>query len=352
MINFNSTKQYYRNYLSAYLNLYRKNKSINQLPFKDIGLLNPSIGSANLGDLIIYDSIYNSLRDIFPNDLFTNYPTQLHTSYDAMAEMSKKDMLFVVGTNLLTSNLDISNQWKITTAHMRFIKGQVVLMGCGWWQYQGDINNFSKKIYKNILNKEVLHSVRDNYTLEKLKSIGIENVVNTTCPTLWGLTEDHCLQIPTQKKENVITTLTCYKKDADLDYKMLKTLSDNYENVYLWAQGLDDIIYYDSLNDGFKNINIIPPTLEAFDSALESIECDYIGSRLHAGVRALQKKRRTLILAVDNRAIEIGRDVNLNVEKRDCDYILVENFIQNTYNTKINLPIENIMLWKKSLFLK
>ncbi|TOG81065.1 capsular biosynthesis protein, partial [Vibrio parahaemolyticus] len=73
---------------------------------------------------------------------------------------------------------------------------------------------------------------------------------------------------------------------------------------------------------------IIAPSLESFDEVLSSGNVDYIGTRLHGGVRALQKKVRTLILAIDNRAWEKKKDFNLPVVERN-DEVAISNFINN-----------------------
>jgi polysaccharide pyruvyl transferase WcaK-like protein len=345
MRNLEFLKIYYKAYLKANLSALKiKEDKL----YKDIGILNPSIGTSNLGDLIIYDSVYKNLREIFPNDLLTNFPTQLHTSFDAMTLMSDKDLLFVSGTNLLSSNLETIHQWKIHQGHKKFLKNKVVLFGCGWWQYQDEINSYTKDIYKTVFKNNVLHSVRDQYTVDKLNNIGIENVINTTCPTLWTLNPDKCKLVPRDKGDEVVTTLTFYHKNIKQDLRMLEILSKSYKKVYLWIQGLDDVNYYNELNMGFKNIELLPPTIEAYNNILAKTNIDYVGTRLHAGVRALQNNVRTLILAVDNRAFEIGKDVNLNVIKREN----VEDslhFINNGYDTKIKLPFENIYRWKTSL---
>ena len=341
---------YYKACLKANIKAYLNRQYIyDSKPFKDIGILNPSIGTSNLGDLIIYESVYNNLREMYPNDLLTNFPTQFHTAFDAMSLMSEKELLFVSGTNLLSSNLEAKYQWKIHNGHKKFLKHKVVLFGCGWWQYQDEINNYTKDIYKSVLNDKVLHSARDQYTVDKLKKIGIDNVVNTTCPTLWGMTSEKCKLIPRNKGEEVLTTLTFYHKDRKLDYRMLEILSKHYNKVYLWVQGINDLPYFNEIDSGFKNIELLPPTMEAFDKALQKRNVDYIGTRLHAGIRALQNTARTLILAVDNRALEIGRDVNLNVIKRE-DVECVLEFIKNEYTTEIKLPLDNIKRWKKSIY--
>ena len=339
-------KAYVRGYILSKNKIQNNNILTNR--YKDYGILNPSIGTANLGDLIIYDSVYTKLRNIYPEDLFTDFPTQLFTSYDAMSLMNERHLLFVSGTNLLSSNLERVFQWKIHFGHKRLLKNKVVLVGCGWWQYQGEINSYTADIYKTILCKDVLHSVRDEYTANKLKSIGINNVINTSCPTLWDLTPQKCKQIPITKANDVVTTLTFYHKNIEQDKTMLSILSKNYNKVYLWIQGMNDFHYYNEINDNFKNIELISPTIEAYSAILAKGNIDYVGTRLHAGVRALQNNIRTLILAVDNRAIEIGKDVNLNVIKRENVFEIV-NFINNEYITDIKLPVENIDKWVSSL---
>ncbi|WP_051892105.1 polysaccharide pyruvyl transferase family protein [Arenibacter algicola] len=346
MRNFNFLKTYYKGYLKAHL---RNPIITDNRPYKDIGILNPAIGTSNLGDLIIYDSVYYNLREIYDEGLVTNFPTQLYNSFDAMNMMSQKDLLFISGTNLLSSNLETQHQWKIHKGHKKFLNNKVVLFGCGWWQYQNEINRYTKNIYEAVLNKEVLHSARDQYTVDKLKNIGINNIVNTTCPTLWSITPEKCKLIPKSKGEEVVTTLTFYHKNAKQDKRMLEILSQNYKKVHLWIQGMNDVYYYNEISSGFNNIELLPPTMEAYNKILLKKNIDYIGTRLHAGVRALQNNVRTLILAVDNRALEIGKDVNLNVIKRE-DVEDTLNFINNEYVTIIKLPLENIEIWKKSLY--
>ena len=339
-------KNYYKAYLLSHLRLIKDKKEKGK--YLDLGILNSSIASTNLGDIIIYESVYNHLRKVFSDDFFTDYPTQIHIATDAKYLMSQKNLLFISGTNLLSSNLESRYQWKIDNSHRKFLFNKVVLVGVGWWQYQGDINNYTSKIYKSVLNQKVYHSVRDHYSVDKLNSIGIKNVLNTSCPTLWNITPAKCESIPKIKADKVVTTLTCYKKNIELDKKMLMILSKNFNKVYLWIQSFLDLEYLDEIGLDIPNLELIPPTVEAYDEVLNQGGIDYIGTRLHAGIRAIQKNIRTLILAVDNRAIEISKDVNLNVIKRE-NVEDVKAFIDNSYETKILLPYENIELFKKTL---
>ena len=49
---------------------------------------------------------------------------------------------------------------------------------------------------------------------------------------------------------------------------------------------------------------------------MANTEFDYVGTRLHAGILALNYRKRTLIIAVDNRAAEMKTDINLPVIAR------------------------------------
>ena len=95
-----------------------------------------------------------------------------------------------------------------------------------------------------------------------------------------------------------------------------------------------------------KNINVISPNLNAYDEVLSSNQSlDYVGTRLHGGVRALQKRRRSLILTIDNRAHEIALNTRLPVVARS-NREQIENWIISSASTSIKMPWSNIELWK------
>lgn len=343
--------QYYYNYYKQFARTVKWKMTAAQeaglrAKYLQVGIIDPSIASANLGDYIIYDAVHGHLRLLFKDALLSSYPSQLHYSYDAKFKMSQEDFLFVAGTNLLSSYMNKRFQWRLDPLDKFFLKGKVVLVGAGWWQYQEKPNRYTQKLLHTVLSKDYTHSVRDSYTADMLRSIGIENVVNTSCPTMWNITPAFCSGIKRGKAPKVITTLTFYKKDVVRDKAMLDYLIGHYETVYLWVQGMGDIAYLEEIGTDASKITLVPPTVEAFNNILENEDVDYLGTRLHAGIRALQKGRRTLIVAVDNRAYEISKDTNLNVIKRenvrDC-----LRFIQEDYATALLIPVTEIHLWKQ-----
>ena len=152
-----------------------------------------------------------------------------------------------------------------------------------------------------------------------------------------------CRQIPKNKNEKVIFTLTDYRRDYEKDKQFIETLKKNYKEIYFWPQGIDDYEYLKELEKS-NIIQIIPPTLCEFDKILEK-KIDYIGTRLHGGIRALKHRCRTIILAVDNRAIEINKNYNIPILKRE-EIDKLEEKLNNELITDIKTPIINIEKWK------
>lgn len=311
---------------------------------KKILIFDTSVISENIGDFIIMDSINKEIRDLFKDDMFFSSFTHDKVSKKTYKLNNSSDYSFVGGTNLLSSHMEIYNQWKINLVTTLFLKN-VILMGVGWWQYQNKPDLYTKYLLRSVLHKNILHSVRDSYTKNMLKSGGINNVLNTGCPTMWVLSEKHCSMIPRQKSENVVFTITDYNKDIGNDQKLLNILLKNYKNVYFWPQGSNDLKYIKTFKSVNK-INILGGNLSAYNNLLEDdISLEFVGTRLHAGIRALQKKRRTIILGIDNRAKEKASDFNLNVLMRE-NIDSLESMINGSMVMNIKLNIEEINKWK------
>lgn len=315
---------------------------------KKIVLYNPAISSLNMGDHIIFDGAYRQLEDILNSAFIVEISTHLPVS-GYLRHTKDFDYKFVCGSNLLRGKMNrLFRQWDINIFNAENI-GPCVLVGAGWWQYGDEPNYYTKKLYKKVLTSDLYHSVRDSYTEIQMKKMGFDNVINTGCPTMWDLTKEHCLGIPNDKSEDVVCTITDYNRDLIRDKKMLEILCNDYKNVYLWIQGTKDYEYFKELNYNNDKIQLVLPNLKSYDAILEK-NIDYVGTRLHAGIRALQKGRRTIIIAIDNRAIEKEKDFNLKCISRDKIEEL-SNLINSSFSTEINIPIENIKRWKNQ-FLK
>ena len=306
-------------------------------------IFDTSIGTTNLGDHIIMDAVNRIADELFLDDFVINVPTHFSIHPKDIYKFRKYDAGFVGGTNLLKNNTLRKSQWKVGIKDLITLRHKVVLLGVGWWQYQEKpVSTYSKAMYKALFSKKYLHAVRDNYTLQKLSEIGVKNVINTGCPTVWELDEPHCSQINPQKRDTVITTITDYMRDPVRDRQMFEILKKHYRKVYVWVQGAKDRGYIESLTDG---IAYVAPKLSAFDAFLENESCEYVGTRLHAGIRALQKKRKAIIIGIDNRALEMRNDIGLNVlERQRIDQL--EEKIHEEMGVKLYLDTNSIQRWK------
>lgn len=310
---------------------------------KKIILYSPSISSMNLGDAVIYDSILRELTPLLKDAFLVEFGTHTPVPRRYLKYFRGADLKFVCGSNLMRGKLNRKfRQWDINLLNADLI-GPVVLIGVGWWQYNDDPNLYTEAVYKRILSSQYFHSVRDDYTKKMLESIGVTNIINTGCPATWGLTEEHCNGIPAQKAQDAVLTVTDYKKDILHDNKMIEIVSGNYEQVYVWPQGWNDAEYLSQLSIP-ENFIMVPPSLEAYDKILDR-DIDYIGTRLHGGIRALQKQKRTIIVSVDNRAEEMRKNININCIARD-QIEQLDSMINSAFRTEIKLPLENIDKWK------
>jgi capsular exopolysaccharide biosynthesis protein (wzm) len=314
---------------------------------KIISVLDTTISDCNLGNQIIMEAINKVINELFEQDFVFRIQYAEKFGRQSLNYIKKADYSFFGGTNLLSSKMNKNSQMGFKVSDLIFIKDKLTLFGVGWWQYQSKPNFYTKFFLKKLLSGISLHSVRDTYTKQMLEGIGITNVINTSCPTTWGLTMDHCNDIPTTKSENALITLTDYNQVRYCDEKFLKVIFSNYKKVFYWVQGVGDLKYISSFENVDKDrLFVVPPKLYLYDEILNNEDVDYIGTRLHAGIRAIQYKKRALILAVDNRANEISKDINLNtVNRSNLSGIL--GFISHKYKTKLDIPFSNIKRWKE-----
>ncbi len=307
-----------------------------------IFIFDTSADTDNLGDYIIMKYCNEIIQSIFPEHNYVYAPTHSLLSEKAEEEVQKIKYKFVCGTNILNSHVEEGWNWILPDGIRRKIHFRnTILMGVGWKEYQGETTEYTKMVYKCMFNPNVIHSVRDAYTENQLHQIGIKNVVNTGCPTMWKLTPELCKNIPTAKSKNVVTTLTDYRRNPERDQEMLNILSRNYSNVYLWLQGDHDEEYLHSLEVP-ENLITIPHSFEAYDEALNQPDIDYVGTRLHAGIFALNHQVRSIIIAVDNRAIEIAKDTGLPIVRRKNIDTELEKNIRKEFKTEIHLQKKNI----------
>lgn len=325
---------------------------------KIITVFDTSIGSANLGDNIIMRSGENHLKFLFDKYFVMRLATHLVNFhfYQYLKSGTKVNAIrksiykFIIGTDLLNNNIFKGRgQWPIDIFSAKVYEN-VILMGVGRTSFtysQKKIDLYSRHIYEKILRKDIIHSTRDEETKIFLENLGFK-AINTGCPTLWGLTEDHCRKIKRNKSENVVFSLNGYKKwrDFNNDEKILDIIQKNYKKVYLWVQTIKDQDYFEQLNKRLsKPINVeYIYSLNEFERILKFTDVDYVGMRLHGGIFALQNKVRSIIIAVDERAKGVKETNNIVcVNRNDTDKI--EELINSDFETCIKIKNKEINLF-------
>ncbi|AWG01414.1 polysaccharide pyruvyl transferase family protein [Clavibacter michiganensis subsp. insidiosus] len=303
-------------------------------------LLDPSISSANIGDQIIRENVLRALDGVVP--ITGSLPTQTRLTRSQRRTAADAELAIVGGTNLLSSNMPWYRQWKLDPIVARSLKHKVVLLGVGWWQYQDEPNRYTTHMLWEVLSPDLVHSVRDEYTKVRLERMGFQ-VVNTACPTMWGL--DRHNGVASARPAQAILTLTDYNRDVAEDEWLIALAAEHYARVVIWPQSIRDAAYARTLTGDFT---IAEPTLAAYDALLAVGDSDYIGTRLHGGVRALETGAWGVIVAVDNRALEISRDTGLPVHARG-EREAIRATVERRAPLDVRLPYDEIHAWKAQL---
>jgi len=315
---------------------------------ENILLLDTSVGSLNKGDDIIMKCVKHQLKDITQKGFVLTLPTHVSPfSWFQVVRNSNRVQLysnakykFVGGSNLLTMDmLTHFPQWNINLLNYKPLKGSV-LVGVGAGKGE-KINGYTKHLYKKVLSHDLIHSVRDERTKKFLEDMGFK-ALNTGCATLWLLTPEFCKSIPTKKAKNVIFTLTFHSEDIEKDQILIDTLNRNYEKVYFWVQDAKDLDYIRKFKNT-ENIEIVPPTVDAFEAVLKT-DVDYVGNRLHGGIFAMRHQKRTIIVAVDERAQGMSETYNINTIHRN-EFHKLDEMINSELVTNVNIDYDRVNEW-------
>ena len=173
---------------------------------KRILLLDTSVGSLNMGDEIIGRSIEMNWRELFSSNYVMRLASHTPMYTPAQYLLSKRklsifkgaDIKLLCGTNALYTNmLRPLPTWNINYLNCGMATGTVCL-GVGAGANSSSVNLYTRALYRKVLSHDLVHSVRDERTKHLLQRVGLR-AWNTGCPTLWGLTPEHCETIARSK---------------------------------------------------------------------------------------------------------------------------------------------------------
>lgn len=318
----------------------------------NIVVFDTAIGTFNRGDDIILHSTEKCLAPILENNYVMNLGTHINNFnlYHYLRNSKKLkyvdncDYKFIMGTNLLTGDIIRSiGQWSVGPLSKRIYRNSIVV-GVGVTKNNQKLTFYTKAFYKDILRTDIAHSVRDEQSKAMLESIGGVPVINTGCPTLWGLTPNVCDKIPTKKAPNAVLTISGQKKyqQPEYDQKLIDTVEANYDKIYFWVQTYEDEIYLQSLKHK-KEFQFVY-SLKNYGEICDNAQVDYVGTRLHGGIFAMQHGVRAVILEIDHRAKGFREINNINTLQRENMDALAD-MLHGTIKTEIYLREKEIHEW-------
>lgn len=330
--------------ISALRYAFLREGSTKKVNYESPVLLDTSIDSDNAGDYIIMNYANIQVDSIWADYVFPKLSTHggRRNANKTMTDSAK----ILCGTNALPLSINRSVPVSLPINPQIYRKSIVLLaVGLRGLNHNQHFTRGTAHLIRTLLADDVMHSVRDSHTKQCLNEIGVKNVINTSCVTMWRLTDDFCATIPQYKHEDVLTTITDYCFSPSEDAFMIKTLKQHYRNVYLWIQGKHDFELFKQLN--IDNVKLIHNGFEGLEEFVRTHDdFDYFGTRLHCGIYCLNHKKRSMIVSVDNRAEDIECDTNLPVVKRGSLRTRMESLIEAERSTNIHIPEHEIRAWK------
>lgn len=304
----------------------------------EIAVLDPSLATDNLGDEVIYQAVEAEIFRLFPGCFPHRIATHERMSLRSYKYLRRAERVFVAGSNLLPPD---GGQWRLRKRDLLACRSAIIA-GAGWQHDSTVFTRHRDKLLRAFVDSAALHSVRDEAARRNMQALGLR-VANTSCPTLWQLTPEACAAIPVKKAPDAVVTVTAYRQKPEADRAFLDAVTKRYRKVWFYSQMADDAPHIEKL--GFGHLARVPCSTAAFTHILKNEDVDYIGSRLHGGIRALQCGKRSLVLQVDNRARDIALHVNLpSLPVEDSSGIAA--WIETPAPTDIRLPQADIDAWR------
>ena len=130
------------------------------------------------------------------------------------------------------------------------------------------------------------------------------------------------------------------------DVKVLQSLMAQYSEYAFSEKNRKKKEMHIALNDlkMTKPVQVVY-SLKKYSQLLSCKNLDYVGTRLHGGVFALQHQVRALVISIDHRARGFHESNNLPIIERD-EIEGLEDIIIAGIRTEIRLNEKNINEWK------
>ena len=288
-----------------------------------IAYLSTAIGDSNIGDQILFRESKRLLNTKYKEDQTLTFSLK---DFLINKNVPIADMYIIVGAAKVKTN---NQDWKdVPNAY-----GKLVLYGVGS-DGGNKFDQAQEEWFKKHLNFNIKQEVRDDETAELLKSIGIKNVENISCPSITGFSSS---LLKSWNGKDIILASSTPLEGIDFIKKQFKELSASY-NVTLFAQSDEDYEVMKQVSN-----NLIKPNIVEYEEFLNKNRSSlFIGSRFHGAVDALIHKSAAIIISngYKNRAILKYKSLIVEDFKSDISYLDIINSLID-YKTILRKNIFN-----------
>ena len=161
---------------------------------KNILLLNPAIGTDNIGDYIIHECVCKEMAQILRQAFVREIPTQMPAFHSyaiwknsfAVQNFASCDYKFIGGSNILAKDMRTHYpQWNVNIFNCKPLSGSVCVgVGAGAGEHT---DAYTTHLYRKILSHSYYHSVRDERSKRYVEDVLGLKAINTGCVTMWAL---------------------------------------------------------------------------------------------------------------------------------------------------------------------
>lgn len=287
----------------------------------------------NIGDGFIMDS---SIKLIQKKPEFIFSSRALLENKD-IEKINTTKSLIVMGSNTLKDNYEITPNFNLEVLNK--IKVPVILMGIGHHgvekKTKNGLDTNSKSLLEEITSRFPFVSARCNFSYDYLKRSGIknQNILNTSCPVIYGV--DGVNKKFSNSNQEIVVTITDrifvdkqiilfhFVKEKFKDHNLIASFHQNYNN--------------NELDKYLKNLGFEVFKSEKYEDFIELYKNTdfHIGNRVHAHLKCLSLGVKSFLTPFDLRQLYFSESLDFPLVKKLPNEIL-EKYNFNSFLSKQN----------------
>ena len=300
---------------------------------------NNLLKKVNIGDGFIMDS---SIKLIQKKPKFI-FSSRVPLTDKDIEKINTTKSLIVMGANTLKDNYEITPNFNLEVLNK--IKVPIVLMGIGHYGVESVTSNGldadSFNLVKEINNRFPYISARCNFSYDYLKRSGIDdqNILNTSCPVIYGVDEVNKQFSKTNQK--IVVTITD-RIHIDKQIGLFHFVKENFKDSNLIAS-FHQNYNNNELDKYLKNLGFEIFKSEQYEDFIELYKDTdlHIGNRVHAHLKCLSLGVRSFLTPFDLRQLYFSKSLDFPLINKLPDDILetynFDNFKFKQIEYKLNM---------------